>query len=86
MSKFGTETEHLILNEKNTGYTSEAIHKMQYQLNLVHPTIFPLLHGEKPVAENLYELFDDETSQTEVKNSNFDMKIDQNVELPQVTY
>lgn len=56
MSKFGTDTKHLILNEKNQGHTSEAIHKMQYQLNLMHPTIFPLLSGEK-LNEDSYKVF-----------------------------
>jgi hypothetical protein len=42
MGKFGAKTEHLIINEKNTGFSSESVHKMQYKLNLIHPTIFPL--------------------------------------------
>lgn len=43
MNKFGPKTQHLIVNEKNSGYTSEAIHKMQIQLNLIHNKIFPIL-------------------------------------------
>ena len=52
MRKFGSKTEHLIVNEKNTGYASEAMHKMQNQLNLIHPKIFPLFYQcEEPAEE-----------------------------------
>ncbi|XP_014213770.1 ribonuclease Z, mitochondrial [Copidosoma floridanum] len=46
MYKFGSDTTHLIVNEENTGYSSEAIHRMQNQLHLIHPTIFPFLHSQ----------------------------------------
>lgn len=93
MSKFGTETKHLILNEKNKGHTSEAIHKMQYQLNLIHPTIFPLLNGAEPTADNLCKIFpllkdktpvSDKNSQNEQKNNNTDHENDKNVESTEV--
>ncbi|XP_011496822.1 PREDICTED: ribonuclease Z, mitochondrial [Ceratosolen solmsi marchali] len=61
MQKFGAETEHLIINEKNTGFSSESIHKMQYKLNLVHPTIFPLFdnhslnnYSDRNLEDNVY--------------------------------
>ncbi|KAJ8683123.1 hypothetical protein QAD02_018915 [Eretmocerus hayati] len=56
MRKFGPTTEHLIINEKNVGVASEAMHKMQHQLHLIHPTIFPLFKDveyNNPVNEGL---------------------------------
>ncbi|XP_014237206.1 ribonuclease Z, mitochondrial-like [Trichogramma pretiosum] len=41
MHKFGPTTEHLIINEGNQDYASEAMYKLQHQLHLVHPSIFP---------------------------------------------
>lgn len=43
MRKFGLKTQHLIINEENKGYCSEAMHKMQHKLHLIHPNIFPFL-------------------------------------------
>lgn len=45
MEKFGT-AQHLILNELNKSFTSEAIHRMQHQLHLIHPEIFPFLQEQ----------------------------------------
>ncbi|CAL7948908.1 unnamed protein product [Xylocopa violacea] len=43
LQKFPPETEHIILNDENTCMGSEAVHKNQYLLNMLHPEIFPLL-------------------------------------------
>ena len=50
MQKFGASTQHLIVNEKNTGFTSEAIHRMQHQLHLIHPEIFPFLEEQNLIS------------------------------------
>ncbi|XP_053309228.1 zinc phosphodiesterase ELAC protein 2 [Spea bombifrons] len=43
MAGFGSQTEHLILNENASTVHNLRSYKIQTQLNLVHPTIFPLL-------------------------------------------
>ena len=47
MEKFGSDVEHLIINEDNEGYSFEDMHRLQHQLRLIHPTIFPFLGNEK---------------------------------------
>ncbi|XP_066560774.1 zinc phosphodiesterase ELAC protein 2 [Amia ocellicauda] len=54
MERFGHSTEHLILNEQaQTPHNVRSI-KIQTQLNLIHPEIFPMLQNyqttEKPAA------------------------------------
>lgn len=41
--RFGPDTQHLILNEKCTSVHNLRSHKIQTQLNLIHPDIFPPL-------------------------------------------
>lgn len=43
MSKFGSSTRHLVLNELNSCLGSEAVHRTQHKLHLLDPDIFPLL-------------------------------------------
>ncbi|XP_076390326.1 ribonuclease Z isoform X2 [Megachile rotundata] len=43
IEKFPFETEHIIFNEDNTCMSSEAVHKNQYLLHMLHSEIFPLL-------------------------------------------
>ncbi|KAM9296620.1 zinc phosphodiesterase ELAC protein 2 [Gastrophryne carolinensis] len=43
MERFGPGTEHLILNEKASAVHNQSAYKIQTQLNLIHPSIFPLL-------------------------------------------
>ncbi|XP_067914079.1 zinc phosphodiesterase ELAC protein 2 [Heterodontus francisci] len=43
MERFGPTTEHLVLNEHNQTVHNLRSHKIQTQLNLIHPEIFPLL-------------------------------------------
>ncbi|XP_036197578.1 zinc phosphodiesterase ELAC protein 2 isoform X1 [Myotis myotis] len=43
MERFGPDTQHLILNEKCTSVHNLRSHKIQTQLNLIHPDIFPPL-------------------------------------------
>ena len=43
MEKFGWTTQHMIVNESNTCLGTEAVHKVQHQLHLLHDTIFPFL-------------------------------------------
>lgn len=52
MTKFSPDTHHIIINEGNNCLNYEALHRLQQQLNLIHPTIFPLLHEiENPTAK-----------------------------------
>uniref|UniRef100_A0A4W3HJE6 Zinc phosphodiesterase ELAC protein 2 n=1 Tax=Callorhinchus milii TaxID=7868 RepID=A0A4W3HJE6_CALMI len=53
MERFGPTTEHLILNENNQTVHNLRSHKIQSQLHLIHPEIFPTLktfHTEEPLA------------------------------------
>ncbi|XP_016041972.1 zinc phosphodiesterase ELAC protein 2 isoform X2 [Erinaceus europaeus] len=43
MERFGPETQHLILNETCASVHNLRSHKIQTQLNLIHPDIFPPL-------------------------------------------
>ena len=43
MEKFAASTRHIILNERNEFSGCEASHRIQWQLNQLHPHIFPLL-------------------------------------------
>ncbi|XP_049717038.1 zinc phosphodiesterase ELAC protein 2-like [Elephas maximus indicus] len=43
MERFGPDTQHLILNENCTSVHNLRSHKIQTQLNLIHPSIFPPL-------------------------------------------
>ena len=68
MLKFGTKTQHLIINESNTGYASEAMHKMQHQLHLIHPTIFPFFGNEQffenqNLHQNIEKILEDKTTE-----------------------
>uniref|UniRef100_A0ABD2W668 Zinc phosphodiesterase ELAC protein 2 n=1 Tax=Trichogramma kaykai TaxID=54128 RepID=A0ABD2W668_9HYME len=51
MRKFGSDTEHIIVNESNQDCASEAMHKMQHQLHLVHPTIFPFFENQQSFSQ-----------------------------------
>ncbi|KAK0096883.1 hypothetical protein PV326_004049 [Microctonus aethiopoides] len=52
MSRFGDDTQHLIINESNSSVNYEGIHQIQHKLNLLHPTIFPIIHDQFPPAKN----------------------------------
>lgn len=43
MRKFPSTTEHMIINDTNNSPSFEALHRIQHKLNLVHPTIFPII-------------------------------------------
>lgn len=57
MNKFAKSTYHMIINKQNEGVGSEAIHRMQYKLHLLHPKLFPLLSFSE---EDLKKASDDE--------------------------
>jgi len=46
MEEFGDDTQHLLLNDSCRSFGSEAVHRLQYKLNLVDEHIFPLLHSQ----------------------------------------
>uniref|UniRef100_A0A673YR29 Zinc phosphodiesterase ELAC protein 2 n=1 Tax=Salmo trutta TaxID=8032 RepID=A0A673YR29_SALTR len=50
MERFPSTTEHLILNEQVCTVHNVRSHKIQTQLNLIHPEIFPDLFIWKPFA------------------------------------
>ncbi|XP_076234305.1 ribonuclease Z isoform X2 [Calliopsis andreniformis] len=54
ITKFPPNTQHIVLNSKNSGISSRAVHKNQYLLNMLHPEIFPLLHEEECLKNNYY--------------------------------
>ncbi|KAF4802658.1 Zinc phosphodiesterase ELAC protein 2 [Turdus rufiventris] len=43
MERFGSGTQHLVLNENSSAVHNPRSYKIQTQLNLIHPEIFPLL-------------------------------------------
>uniref|UniRef100_A0A8C3KFM3 Zinc phosphodiesterase ELAC protein 2 n=1 Tax=Calidris pygmaea TaxID=425635 RepID=A0A8C3KFM3_9CHAR len=43
MERFGSGTQHLVLNENSSAVHNARSYKIQTQLNLIHPEIFPLL-------------------------------------------
>ncbi|XP_063031695.1 zinc phosphodiesterase ELAC protein 2 [Melospiza melodia melodia] len=43
MHRFGPGTQHLVLNENSSAVHNPRSYKIQTQLNLIHPEIFPLL-------------------------------------------
>lgn len=46
MENFSASTQHMILNELNSCMGSQAVHRIQYKLNLLSEDFFPLL-GDK---------------------------------------
>lgn len=46
MENFSASTQHMVLNEWNSCMGSQAVHRIQYKLNLLSEDFFPLL-GEK---------------------------------------
>ncbi|XP_046478204.1 ribonuclease Z, mitochondrial [Neodiprion pinetum] len=52
MNDFGPGPIHLVLNEQNDCLGSEAVHRMQHKLHLLHPTIFPFLSEQGFDKEN----------------------------------
>uniref|UniRef100_A0A452G613 Zinc phosphodiesterase ELAC protein 2 n=1 Tax=Capra hircus TaxID=9925 RepID=A0A452G613_CAPHI len=51
MERFGPNTEHLVLNENCESVHNLRSHKIQTQLGLIHPGIFPPLAGPRPQVE-----------------------------------
>uniref|UniRef100_A0A8D2AUM7 Zinc phosphodiesterase ELAC protein 2 n=1 Tax=Sciurus vulgaris TaxID=55149 RepID=A0A8D2AUM7_SCIVU len=51
MERFGPDTQHLILNENCSSVHNLRSHKIQTQLNLIHPDIFPLLTTSQSKGE-----------------------------------
>lgn len=46
MSKFGLNTRHIVVNEENQCMGTEAMHRQQHKLHMLHPEIFPFLNEE----------------------------------------
>ncbi|XP_011313701.1 ribonuclease Z, mitochondrial [Fopius arisanus] len=60
MERFPKTTEHLIINGANESYSFEALHKIQHKLNLVHPTIFPIIGDSVDNSNDNVEKNDEE--------------------------
>lgn len=43
MARFSPSTSHVIINDANSCMGSEAVHRIQYKLNLLNDNLFPLL-------------------------------------------
>ncbi|KAM8796888.1 zinc phosphodiesterase ELAC protein 2 [Eudromia elegans] len=52
LERFGHETQHLVLNENSAAVHNPRSYKIQTQLNLIHPEIFPLLTSYQSKEEN----------------------------------
>lgn len=46
MKKFDSNTKHIVINEENECMGTEAPHRHQHKLHILHPQIFPLLNEE----------------------------------------
>lgn len=46
MSKFSLNTRHIVVNEENECMGTEASHRHQHKLHMLHPEIFPFLNVE----------------------------------------
>ncbi|XP_036147480.1 ribonuclease Z, mitochondrial isoform X2 [Monomorium pharaonis] len=46
MNKFDLSTRHIVVNEENECMGTEAVHKHQHKLHMLHPEIFPFLNEE----------------------------------------
>lgn len=44
MNKFDSSTRHIVVSEENECMGSEAIHRQQHKLHMLHPEIFPFLN------------------------------------------
>lgn len=53
MQRFPNTTSHLILNTDCSSINSIATHRIQHQLNLLHPGIFSLLHENEDVIHSV---------------------------------
>ncbi|GAB1610816.1 zinc phosphodiesterase ELAC protein 2-like [Argonauta hians] len=48
MNRFPPSTSHLIVNESTSSFANYGSYKIQAMLNLLSPTIFPLLYHQRP--------------------------------------
>lgn len=46
MDKFGLSIRHIVVNEENECMGTEAVHRHQHKLHMLHPEIFPFLNEE----------------------------------------
>lgn len=53
MKLFPPETYHLLLNNENKCLGSTAIHRIQYKLNMLDDTIYPLLKDKGIPSKNI---------------------------------
>ncbi|XP_011865052.1 PREDICTED: ribonuclease Z, mitochondrial [Vollenhovia emeryi] len=46
MGRFGLGTRHIVVNEENECMGTEAVHRHQHKLHMLHPEIFPFLNED----------------------------------------
>jgi len=57
MNKFSPNTRHIVVNEENECMGSEAIHRHQHKLHILHSNIFPFLNEESFKKETRVSVF-----------------------------
>ncbi|KAF7995998.1 hypothetical protein HCN44_009036 [Aphidius gifuensis] len=67
MIKFPKTTEHIIINEYNNCYSYEALHRIQHQLTLLHPNIFPTIYDKNLNDNELLKNIDKECVEDSLK-------------------
>ncbi|XP_031628749.1 ribonuclease Z, mitochondrial [Contarinia nasturtii] len=55
VESFPTSTQHLLINEQNTFSGYVAAHRMQWQLNQLNESLFPILKEPLPVKQDEFE-------------------------------
>lgn len=55
--RFPSSTEHLVMNEQNCTTHNVRSHKLQTQLNLIHPDVFPQLRLYKSKVLKLFHFW-----------------------------
>ncbi|XP_015588985.1 ribonuclease Z, mitochondrial [Cephus cinctus] len=71
INKFSQKTQHIIINEENECIGSEAVHRIQHKLHLLHPEIFPFFDSitfEKSEEANPPERISQDSVETEEIN------------------
>lgn len=76
MEKFGWATQHIIVNETNTCLGTEAVHRVQHQLHLLHDTVFPFLDQSHIKLDNSSQprLHDDAKDTEPDSSSEYDVR------------
>ena len=70
MARFSPSTSHIIINDTNSCMGSEAVHRIQYKLNLLNNNLFPLLRDAGiPMKETCSEENTKESNNSDCKKN-----------------